>query len=138
MSIHQSIIWLLPLAPTICFLCRQLKRYVTAKLVSAALVLSRLVYCNTVLVRLPVTTLQRVLPPVLHQIHHWLPVTPRIRKFKLMCLYLFADIGRPPARAQRPVLTPVADIGLTMQCIEDLYFEGQVTATSVAAPGFFP
>jgi len=93
-------------------LCRQLGRDVTARLVSA-LVLSRLDYCNAILVCVPQTTLsslQRVLhaaarmilnlrpcdhvTPALLELH-WLPIAERI-DFKLCLLVHKALVGHAP------------------------------------------
>jgi len=104
---------------------RQLGRDVTARLVSA-LVLSRLDYCNAILVGLPQTTLsslQRVLhaaarmvlnlrpcddvTPALLELH-WLPIAERI-DFKLCLLVHKALVGHAPQYIA-DVIRPVADL----------------------------
>ena len=104
---------------------RQLGRDVTARLVSA-LVLSRLDYCNAILVGLPQTTLsslQRVLhaaarmvlnlrpcdhvTPALLELH-WLPIAERI-DFKLCLLVHKALVGHAPQYIA-DLIRPVADL----------------------------
>ena len=104
---------------------QQLDRDVTARLV-AALVLSRLDYCNAVLAGLSASTLtpvQRVLPaaarivfnlkpcdhvtPALQELH-WLSVTERIQSCKLCLLVHKTMLGHTPYYIA-DLLTPVAD-----------------------------
>ena len=103
----------------------QLGREVTARLVSA-FVLSRLDYCNAVLVGLPATTLaplQRVLHAAARLVlelrprdHvssalkalHWLPVTQRI-DYKLCMLVHKTSIGHAPSY-MTDMLIPCADV----------------------------
>ena len=104
---------------------RQLSRDVTARLVSA-LALSRLDYCNAILVGLPQTTLsslQRVLhaaarmvlnlrpcdhvTPALLELH-WLPIAERI-DFKLCLLVHKALVGHAPQYIA-DLIRPVADL----------------------------
>ena len=113
---------------------RQLGRDVTARLVSA-LVLSRLDYCNAILVGLPQTTLsslQRVLhaaarmvlnlrpcdhvtrlTPALLELH-WLPIAERI-DFKLCLLVHKALVGDAPQYIA-DLIRPVADLPSRASC----------------------
>jgi len=104
---------------------RQLGRDVTTRLVSA-LVLSRLDYCNAILVGLPQTTLsllQRVLRVAARMVlnlrpcdHvtsallqlHWLPIAKKIQ-FKLCLLVHKALVGRAPQYIS-DLIRPVADL----------------------------